>query len=184
MSTTSTPSSVPATVEQDGPQPRDVPVVRAAGSGTATWAMGALFERLVGADETGGRLWAAVVTQPPGSATPLHVHTREAEAWFLLEGELTYRVGEQTVQMRAGDFIYLPRDVPHAFRTNGTGPARILVLAVPGSLAGLYDEVGRPAAERALPDGGVPAEDVARWLEVGPRFGIRVVGPPPPAEDL
>ncbi len=97
----------------------DVVVSRAADTSPATWAMGMLFERLAGAEETLGLLSASVVTQPPGQATPLHVHTREAEAWFLLEGAITYRAGGQLIRMTAGDFIYLPREVPHAFRTTG-----------------------------------------------------------------
>jgi mannose-6-phosphate isomerase-like protein (cupin superfamily) len=109
----------------------DVVVSRAAGTGPATWAMGMLFERLVGAEETAGLLGASVVTQPPGQASPLHVHTREAEAWFLLQGAMTYRAGEQLIRMTAGDFIYLPREVPHAFRTTGTVPVRFLALTRP-----------------------------------------------------
>ena len=53
--------------------------------------MGSLFEHLLPPEESGGRLGVAVVTQPPGIATPLHRHTREAEAFYLLEGEMTYR---------------------------------------------------------------------------------------------
>ena len=99
---------------------RDVVVARAAGTGAATWALGSLFERMLGAEETGGALDASIVTQPPGAASPLHVHTREAEAWFLLDGTMTYRAGEQLVQLGAGDLIYLPRNVPHAFRVTGS----------------------------------------------------------------
>jgi hypothetical protein len=47
-------------------------------------------------------------------------------------------------------------------------------------LLDIYDEVGAPATERRLPDAGVPDADVARWLELGPRYGLRVVGPPIP----
>ncbi len=159
---------------------RDVVVSRAASSGAATWAMGSLFERLAGAAETGGQLGASIVTQPPGTASPLHVHTREAEAWYLLEGEMIYRAGERLVEMAAGDFIYLPRNVPHAFRTLGVRPARLLALSLPGHLLDLYDEVGRPATERTVPDGGIPASDIARWIELSGGYGIRIVGPPIP----
>ena len=158
----------------------DVVVSRAAGTGPATWAMGMLFERLVGAEETGGLLGASVVTQPPGQASPLHVHTLEAEAWLLLQGAMTYRAGERLIRMTTGDFIYLPREVPHAFRTTGTVPVRFLALTLPGGLLGIYDEAGVPAAERRLPDGGVSDADVTRWLELAPRYGLRVVGPPIP----
>jgi hypothetical protein len=70
------------------------------------------------------------------------------------------------VRMTAGDFIYLPRQVPHAFRTTGTVPVRFLALTLPGGLLDIYDEVGVPATERRLPDAGVSDADIARWLEL------------------
>ncbi len=148
------------------------------GAGAATWSMGALFERLVSDDDTGGLLAASIVTQPPGSGSPLHVHTREAEAWFLLEGTMTYVAGADTFHLAPGDFIYLPQGVPHAFRTTGTTPVRFLGLALPGPVFGMYDEVGEPATERRLPDGGVTPGDVARWSALAPAYGLRIVGPP------
>ncbi len=143
--------------------------------------MGSLFERLVRASESGG-LDVALVTQPPGIATPLHRHTHEAEAFFLLDGTMTYRAGEETFRLAAGDFIFLPQGVPHAFRVTGTTPVRFVGLAHPGGLFDLYDEVGMPAAERRLPgaDGRPIDEEIPRWNEVGPRYGLVVVGPPLP----
>mgnify|MGYP000976012400 CR=1 FL=1 len=157
-------------------------VVREPGSGPATWAMGSLFEHLVGADDTEGHLGVSLVTQPPGIATPLHRHTREAEAFYVLDGRVSYRAGDDLHELEAGWFIYLPRDVPHAFRIRGTSPARFVALTTPGGLMGLYDEVGIPAAERRLPgeDGQSPEVEIPKWAEVGPRYGLEVVGPPIP----
>jgi quercetin dioxygenase-like cupin family protein len=145
--------------------------------------MGMLLEGLVSGADTDGLLSAAMVTQPSGQASPLHVHTREAEAWLLLEGALTYRAGEELVRMTSGDFIYLPAGVPHAFRITGADPARFLALTLPAGLLSIYDEVGVPAAERRLPDSGVTPADVEAWLEAGPRYGLRVVGPPIPEDE-
>ncbi len=129
----------------------------------------------------GGRLGIAVVTQPPGIATPLHRHTHEAEAFYLLDGSLTYRAGEGTFELYAGCFIYLPQGLPHAFRVRGDG-VRYLALTEPGRLLHLYDEVGVPAQELRLPgDDGQPLEvEIPRWNEVGPRYGLEVIGPPIP----
>jgi quercetin dioxygenase-like cupin family protein len=159
-------------------------VVRAPGEGPATWAMASLFEHLATGDETGGLFCMSLVTQPPGLAPPLHVHTREAEAFYLLEGTMTYRAGDETYRLGAGHFIYLPRGVPHAFRITGTSPARFLSLDVPGGLMDLYDAVGLPAAERRLPgtDGRSLEEEIPRWNDMSPRFGVRVVGPPLPSD--
>lgn len=156
---------------------------RPAGTGPATWAMGSLFERLVSPRESGS-LDVALVTQPPGTATPLHRHTREAEAFFVLEGTMTYRAAEELYRLAAGDFIHLPAGVPHAFRVTGTAPVRFLGLADPGGLFDLYDEVGIPATERRIPgaDGQPLDVEIPRWLETGPRFGLEVVGPPLPEE--
>ncbi len=155
-------------------------VVREPGTGRATWAMGSLFEHLLEAEQSADRLGIAVVTQPPGIATPLHRHRDEAEAFYLLEGEMSYRAGEETFELYEGCFIYLPQGLPHAFRTRGK--VRYLALTEPGRLLHLYDEVGIPAPERRLPgEDGLPmAEEIARWNEVGPRYGLEVVGPPIP----
>jgi quercetin dioxygenase-like cupin family protein len=163
-------------------QSREDVVLHRAGSGPGTWAMGSLFEHLVGAHQTDGRLGMSLVTQPPGTATPLHRHTHEAEALFLLEGRISYRAGDVIHELEDGSFLYLPREVPHAFRVRGDSPARFLAVTVPGGLMGLYDEVGVPATELRLPgaDGLPMDEEIARWNEVGPRYGLQVLGPPIP----
>jgi mannose-6-phosphate isomerase-like protein (cupin superfamily) len=162
------------------PAADDLVTLCRAGEGPATWALGSLFEQLVTADRTAGTFGATLVTQPPGLATPTHIHTRESEAWFILDGTITYRAGTELLDLAAGDFIYLPRNLPHAFRITGRTPARYVALTVPGGLMDMYDVVGEPAPQRRLPDGGIPAADVARWMELAPAYGLRVVGPPPP----
>ncbi len=158
-------------------------VVHRAGEGPGTWAMGSLFEHLVAASDTGGRLGMSLVTQPPGIATPLHRHTHEAEALFVLEGHIDYRAGDDLHELEGGAFLYLPLGIPHAFRIRGDAPAKFLALTTPGGLMGLYDEVGVPAGAMLLPgegEGREMAEEIDRWNEVGPRYGLEVVGPPIP----
>jgi quercetin dioxygenase-like cupin family protein len=161
----------------------DIVVACKPGGGRGTWAMGSLFEHLADPEHTAGTLGVALVTQPPGIATPLHRHRNEAEAFYLLEGEMTYAAGDATYELAAGWFMYLPRGVPHGFRIRGDRPARFLALTVPGGLLGLYDEVGVSAAAHRLPregEGRSMAEEIGLWNEVGPRYGLEVVGPPIP----
>lgn len=156
-------------------------VMREPGTGRATWAMGSLFEHLLEDEQSDGRLGLAVVTQPAGIATPLHRHTNEAEAFYVLDGELTYRAGDEVYELYPGCFIYLPQGLPHAFRIRGEG-ARYLALTEPGRLLHLYDEVGIPTTERRIPgEDGLPVEEeIGRWNTIGPRYGLEVVGPPIP----
>ena len=71
-----------------------------------------------------------------------------------------------------------------AFRVTGSRPVRFVGFADPGRLFALYDEVGIPARDRSLPgdDGQTMAVEIPRWNEVGPRYGLEVVGPPLPEE--
>ena len=156
-------------------------VVREPGSGRATWAMQSLFEHLLEPDEC-SRLGVALVTQPPGVATPLHTHAHESEAFYVLEGRLSYQAGEDLFELYAGCFIHLPQGVAHAFRIRGDSPARLLALTAPAGLLRLYDEVGLPAGAHRLPgeDGQPPEVEIPRWVEIGPRYGLEVVGPPIP----
>jgi quercetin dioxygenase-like cupin family protein len=156
-------------------------VMREPGTGRATWAMQSLFEHLLEPEQS-SRLGVALVTQPPGVATPLHRHTKEAEAFYVLEGELSYRAGDDLFELYAGCFIHLPQDVPHAFRIRGESPAKFLALTAPAGLLHLYDEVGLPATERRLPgeDGQTAEVEIPKWVDVGPRYGLEVVGPPIP----
>jgi quercetin dioxygenase-like cupin family protein len=156
-------------------------LVRDASEGPAVWAVGSLFQQLASKAETGGPFGLTLVTQRHGSASPMHVHTREAEAFYLLDGNLTYQAGDETYQLAPESFIYLPPGVRHAFRVTSS-MAKFLVINAPGGLIDIYDEVGRPAEERQLPE---PDErqmqaDVERWLAAAPRYGIEVVGPPLP----
>ena len=158
-------------------------VVHRAGQGPGTWAMGSLFEHLVSAGQTGGQFGMTLVTQPPGIATPLHRHTKEAEALFVLDGVIEYQAGEETFELTEGAFLYLPLGLPHAFRIRGETPARFLGFTTPGGLMGLYDEVGVPASVMHIPHEGegLPMEEeISLWAEVGPRYGLEVVGPPLP----
>ena len=76
------------------------------------------------------------------------------------------------------------RGLPHAFRVTGDAPARFLGIASPGALMSLYEEVGRPAGDHQLPppDQEQLMADVHRWLEMAPRYGLSIVGPPLPAD--
>jgi quercetin dioxygenase-like cupin family protein len=159
-------------------------LVRGPGEGPGTWVLGSLFERLASGEETGGGFALSLVTQPAGTATPVHVHTLEDEAFYLLDGTMTYSADGELHRLARGSFIYLPRGRPHAFRVTGDAPVRFLAIAAPGALMSLYDEVGRPAGDRQLPppDQDLLMADVHRWLETAPRYGLQVVGPPIPAD--
>jgi len=152
-------------------------VIRHADAGEAIWAVGSLFTVKLAAEESGGPISVMHVVSAPGGATPLHVHHQEAEAFYLLDGEMTYQAGDETVELRSGSFVYLPKDVPHRFRIRGLKPATFLAFGTPGGVEHLYREVGIPATERVLPPPPTQA-DFDRWPKAAPKYGLELLGPP------
>ena len=126
------------------------------------------------AESTESQLSALEVQLPPGVATPVHIHHREAEINYVLAGSMRFRCGDRELEAGRGAFIYLPMGVPHAFRSGDQG-ATMLALTMPSGIERLYELVGREAEERRLPD---DPPEVPGWLQHAPEFGIEVVAPP------
>lgn len=84
--------------------------------------------------QTGGSLNLFEVRCPAGFATPLHIHYAEDVALYILKGQLTLFLGEDSKIAGAGSYFFTPRGTPHGFRVTGAAEARIICISVPGAL--------------------------------------------------
>jgi quercetin dioxygenase-like cupin family protein len=135
------------------------PLAVASGEGEARWWLGALAVIKATAADTGGRMTIVEMTEPPGAEAPLHVHHREDEAFWILDGEVTLRVGDATIAATAGDLAFGPRDVPHGY-TVGDAGCRMLFICTPGGFEYLMREMSEPATTRAVPPPADAAPDL------------------------
>jgi mannose-6-phosphate isomerase-like protein (cupin superfamily) len=153
------------------------PVVLHDGEGEATWFIGTLMTRKAGArDGTGG---VALLDQlaPVGFGPPLHLHHREDEGFYILDGEVDFFCDGQDFHLRSGSWVFLPRDLPHAYKVRGDKPARMLTFTFPAGFEGFVSELGSPAPQRTLPPQEPP--NVGRIAAIAARYGIEILGPPP-----
>lgn len=118
--------------------------------GEARWWFGALAEIKATAADTGGQLTIIEVTEHPGAEAPLHVHHRDDEGFWILEGDVTFEVGGETIEASAGDYVFGPRGIPHRFSVGDRG-CRMLFIMVPGGMEELVRATSEPAAGRTLP---------------------------------
>src|SRR5262245_32346034 len=144
--------------------------------GEAVWFLRNRVSVKATAASTGGGFGLIETLIAPGFSPPLHVHHREDESFYVLEGDITMQCGERRFLASAGSFVFLPRDIPHTFVVEGDRPARMLTLLTPGGGEGVFIEGGRPAEGEGLPP--VTAADVERLKQVSRRFGAEIVGPP------
>jgi mannose-6-phosphate isomerase-like protein (cupin superfamily) len=139
------------------------------------WWQGSLMEIKARAEDTGGALDVLEGHFfEAGYGPPLHVHSREDEAMYVLEGQIRFRVGDREFVAGPGAWVWQTRGVPHTFKVESEG-ARALVIFTPGGLERMFEEGGEPAGESTEP----PQQeyDVEAAAALAKRYGFEVVGP-------
>ncbi|CAI5481706.1 unnamed protein product [Closterium sp. Yama58-4] len=115
-----------------------------AGGGKVVKAMGMRVRIKAEAEQTGGSYSVIEYEVPAGEGSEEHIHTREHEAWFLLDGQMTWTIEKETYQASQGSFMHMPLGRAHSFRNNSDRPARMLVVCMPGGLEKYFLEIGDP----------------------------------------
>jgi mannose-6-phosphate isomerase-like protein (cupin superfamily) len=151
-------------------------LVQGAGEGTAIWFQGNRITIKARAADTGGAFGLVESMLAPGYSPPLHVHEREDETFWVLEGEVTIRCGARTFRASVGACAFLPRGVPHTFVVEGNVPARMIGMMTPGGGEAFFVEGGRPADGQGFPPPVPP--DLEHLRHVARHFGTQIVGPP------
>jgi quercetin dioxygenase-like cupin family protein len=150
------------------------PTIRRPTEGRTIAVVGDVYRFLATGEDTKGNyaLWEAVV--PPGGGPPPHVHSREVEGFYILEGEITLHVGDERILAKAGMFANMPVGTPHSFRNESSNPARMLILVAPAGLEQMFFEVGVPLAEGATTALPPTREEIDKMLAVAPKYGIEI----------
>ena len=157
--------------------PPVAPIALGADEGEALWFLGVLATIKASADTTAGRVAVIEHLAAQGSGSPLHVHRREDEWFYVTEGELTFWVGGQVIPAPAGSFVYGPRDIPHTFEVT-SAEARFLLVAEPAGFEAFMRAVGEPARALTLPPPPDEPPDPAKLAAAAASYGIEILGPP------
>jgi quercetin dioxygenase-like cupin family protein len=148
------------------------------GEGRAFWWTPAMrrVEKVV-SERTEGRFAVSEVTVQPGYASPPHVHHREEEAVYVLEGSLTVLLNGELVEGGPGSWFFFPRESPHSWIVGDRG-ARLLVMLSPGGFERFYAQYGTPAEEGVAPGPPSVGRDEVEGI-MSSEYGIELVPPPP-----
>jgi quercetin dioxygenase-like cupin family protein len=148
------------------------------GEGRAAWVVGDLYTIKASGADTGGAFTLIEVLVPPQSGPPPHVHSREDEAFYVLEGEFEVHIDDQRLTAGPGAWITLAKGSLHHFKNISAAPAKMLILATPAGLDQFFLEAGRKATDPSLESGAVRPDDTKKLLAVAPKYGIEIKPPP------
>jgi mannose-6-phosphate isomerase-like protein (cupin superfamily) len=118
-------------------------------------------------DQTAGTLLVLEQSVPPGHGPRRHVHQREDESFYIIDGQFGFVVGDRSFVAPAGSFVLGPRGIPHRFWNAGTTTGRFLLVISPAGLEHFFEEISRANAESP--------GDLVRQAEIAARYGIAFV---------
>jgi quercetin dioxygenase-like cupin family protein len=145
---------------------------RASESGTSYWGPGDLYTFLVTGEESGGAYFAMEALVPTGGGPPWHIHTRENETFYVLDGVCTFYLDDETIEAGPGDFVNIPIGAKHHFHNHGSEPARMILTFTPSGIEKFFEETLDVAADPSQPAPDNIEEVSARYAEAAPRYGM------------
>jgi len=143
----------------------------------SVWYSGWLMTFLATGQDTKGQFALLEAVARKGNVPPPHIHHREDEVFYVVEGEMTFSVGDRTIKATPGTMVFLPRDVVHSFVIESE-QVRLVALVTPAGGEGFFKECGVPAPSMTLPPPTeTPYSEIQKMMAVAPKFGIEFVLP-------
>lgn len=133
--------------------------------------VGNITFKATGVDGFGHFSFAESTLEPGAPGPPLHIHDTHDEAFYIADGDLTMRAGDDTILAKKGTFVFVPAGVVHGFANRSDAPVILVGMHAPGG----YDEIFRELEALRAPDGTL---DLSTARHLPPKYGDRIVGPP------
>ncbi|WP_225764893.1 cupin domain-containing protein [Inquilinus sp. Marseille-Q2685] len=135
---------------------------------------GIVMKRLLSGDQTAGQFCLLENRSDGHTRTPIHVHARDDETVYVIEGELTAMIDGQPRRLTAGEAVFLPRGVPHQLVNLSGNPGRYILIGTPALFDRFLEEAGRALQPGDVVGPPTPAE-IERLRRAAPSFGITLL---------
>jgi mannose-6-phosphate isomerase-like protein (cupin superfamily) len=153
------------------------PTIKKNSEGRTIAVVGDVYRFLATGDNTHGTYAICEAIVPPDGGPPPHVHSREEEGFYILEGEITVQAGDEQIVATAGMFVNLPIGTPHSFKNESTKTAKMLIMIAPAGLENMFFEVGLPVVEGSITALPPTREEIDKLLMIAPKYGIEILLP-------
>lgn len=148
------------------------------GQGASYWVLGDLYTFKAVGEDTGNAYALTEILVQPGNGTPLHIHSREDEAFYIQEGEMEFQLGEEIIVTTAGTFLHSPKGQLHRYANIGTKPAKMLCWVTPAGFEKFFAEVGVPVVESLATPPAVSPAVIEKVMATAPKYGLEIIPPP------
>jgi quercetin dioxygenase-like cupin family protein len=139
------------------------------------WILGDFYTVKISGDETEFRYSVWEIEVVPNNGPPLHKHSMEDEAFYVLEGVFSFLYGSKETKAGIGQFMYVPRDEFHTYKNNGSSFGKLLVIITPPKFEKFFEEIGIPVDDKSSfqPPQITPAV-IGNVVEKAARYGLEI----------
>lgn len=147
------------------------PVLSSPNLNNSYWYIGHLVSIIISNKQTNGAFSLIHGYEIQGLEPPPHTHTKEDESFYLISGEIEFTVGKKVLNAKAGDWVFLPRNVKHSFRVKSE-KSEVLIHLSPGGFEDYFIEMSEPAKEMVIPPRPDGPPDVQKIIETASKYGV------------
>jgi quercetin dioxygenase-like cupin family protein len=159
------------------PEPAAAPPAVAVVTENARAIPGAVFHFLAKGSDTEGRHALIKIIVQKGAEPPPHVHSREDESYFILKGSIRYTIGDNEITVAEGEYVYLPKDVPHSFEILSEQAEVLMWLSPPGLDQWFWNNSApsQDAKPLPVPQGPPPADLIKHFVTSLHAYGVEML---------
>ena len=138
---------------------------------------GALFHFLAMGEQTGHQFSLVYIEVHKGNEPPAHTHQREDESYYILEGNIRFWIGDTVVDAKAGDFVHLPKGIPHRFELQSECVKELMWMTPSGLEKWFWDNSAPATDMKPLPQVTEPPspEMIAHFVQSLSAYGVEMV---------
>jgi len=144
--------------------------------GESFWVLGDLYTFKATGKQTNGAYTIIDQVIQPQNGPPPHIHHREDEAFYVLEGRFSFLSGEKQSLLESGSFVHVPKGTLHTFKNIDDRPGRLLVFISPAGLEEFFYAIGTPAAGTTTPPPFDPAV-IDKLVQLADKYKMDVILP-------
>src|SRR5262245_8541072 len=149
-------------------------IITQPGKGRTVAVVGDVYRFLATGEDTNGKYALCEAIVPSGGGPPPHVHSREEEGFYILEGEITFTIEDKRQVASAGMFANIPVGTIHSFKNESGIRARMLILLAPAGLENMFLECGVTLSDGATSALPPTREEIEKLLAIAPRYGVEI----------
>ena len=143
--------------------------------GDRYWVLGDLYTfKTVGQDTNNAYTLIEISIQPNNNPPPIHSHSQEDEAYYVLEGEIEFQLDGKPILAKSGTFLHIYKGQTHTFSNKTSSSAKMLLWLMPAGLEHFFVEIGIPASQEITTPPPISEADLAKISATVPKYGVEI----------